>query len=57
MESDYTHPDSLPYHYRDNGQECPYGGTVQPDNRCPFGCDHAPHYGNDGHQACEDVKP
>lgn len=51
----FTAPDSLPAHYDAKGQWCSYGGTVQEGTRCPRGCDHADHYSNDGHEACEDI--
>lgn len=56
MPTDYTAPASLPTHYTDDGILCSQGGAApDPDTgRCPRGCDHAPHYSNDGHQACED---
>jgi hypothetical protein len=48
----FTHPDSLPFHYRDNGQPCQRAGQLSDSGHCPDGCDHADHYSNDGHEAC-----
>ena len=53
MSDEFTPPDSLPFHYRDSGDPCPWSGHVIPI--CPNGCDHADHYSNDGHEACEEI--
>lgn len=48
--------DTVPDHYNADGEWCAGGG--QPPNRfgkCPYGCDHAEHYANDGHPGCEDT--
>lgn len=48
----YTDPQSLPFHYRANGDPCDWSGHIL--EQCPNGCDHADHYTNDGHAACAD---
>ena len=53
----FTPPGSLPAHYDWKGEWCSRGGT-DPDpqtGHCPNGCDHADHYSNDGHEACEEI--
>lgn len=46
---------AVPTHYRDNGQLCSGGGTITETGRCARGGDHADHYSNDGHRACQDT--
>lgn len=50
---EHTHPDSLPAHYRYDGSLCSESGKMPREGgSCPNGCDFAPHYANDGHEAC-----
>lgn len=47
---------TVPAHYNVDGRWC--AGEGQAPNRfgkCPFGCDHAEHYANDGHTECQDT--
>lgn len=37
------------------GTFCTREGSMQPNGRCPDGCDHEAHYANDGHPECEDA--
>lgn len=49
---------TLPVHYRDGGEPCPYGGIQTQDGICPNGCDGAHyHYANDGHPECNESDP
>ena len=52
---EFSPPGSVPAHYRDNGTPCQKAGTLTDRGRCPDGCDHADHYSNDGHEACQDI--
>lgn len=36
------------------GMFCSREGLIEPRGQCPDGCDHAPHYSNDGHPECAD---
>ncbi len=51
--TDFTRPESLPFHYRDNGRACQRSGGPRSDTGlCPNGCTQDEHYRNDGHEAC-----
>jgi hypothetical protein len=50
-EADYP----VPGHIKEStGMFCTREGELAPGGRCPDGCDHAPHYANDGHPECEE---
>lgn len=45
----------VPGHFNDvTGNFCTREGSLALAGRCPDGCDHAPHYTNDGHPECKD---
>ena len=55
---DAIDPGTVPAHYNERGRWC--AGAGQSPNafgKCPFGCDHADHYANDGHAECHDPAP
>jgi hypothetical protein len=46
---------TVPAHYDAEGRWCAGGGQAPNQfGKCPFGCDHADHYANDGHPECAD---
>lgn len=50
----------MPYHYRDNGEPCPWSGTPgwTEGMVCHNGCEGSKgHYANDGHEECVEQPP